>query len=115
MADLKKHRRVLLTLIKAEPKVIKAVIRHAPSSLIRTLSEIAFNTLRGVINLTPSKKRKLAKFKTHLRTLANKRNTLTVKKRTLQRGGFVSLLASVIAPLLLEGVTQIVKKIKKKK
>ena len=116
MANLKKHRQTLLVLTKARPKLVKEIISTADKSLIHALSECALNILTGVVPLTPAKKKKLTKFKNKLRSLATKRTSLKNKKNLLQkggyqRGGFISLLASVVAPLLFKGIGALAKHI----
>lgn len=115
MALLKKHKQTLLVLTKARPKLVKEIIATADKSLIHALSECALNVLTGVVPLTAAKKRKLSKFKENLRALAKKKTSLTNKKRVLQSGGFISLLASVVAPLLFQGIGALAKHIKNKR
>lgn len=115
MASLKKHRETLLALIKANPPLVKKIVQSASPSLIKALSELALNTLQGTFHLPPSSVYKLKKFKSNLRILADRSQPTTKKKQTLQKGGFLPLLASIAAPLLIEGVGAIAKAIKKKK
>ena len=115
MANLRRHRKTLLILAKARPKLIKKIILSADRSLLNSLSECALNILRGVVPLNKSKKRKLKRFKKNLRLLARKNSSIKAKKRSLQAGGFVSLLAGAIAPLLIQGVGKLVTALKRKK
>ena len=115
MAYLNKHRETLLVLTKARPHLVKKIIQSADKSLIFALSECALNILNGVVPLTPAKKKKLAKFKENLRALSKKKNSLRNKREVIQTGGFISLLASVIAPLLFQGVGALAKHIKNKR
>ena len=111
---LEKHKDTLLVLTKAKPKLIKRIISTAPKSLIHALAECALNILHGRVPLTPFQKDKLSKFKNKLRSLTVKRLSLENKKKVLQTGGFVGLLASLIAPLIFEGIGTLVKHIKNK-
>ena len=115
MANLRKHRKTLLILAKARPRLIKQIILSADRSLLNALSECALNILKGVVPLSKPKKKKLRKFKKNLRLLARKRTTLKVRKRALQTGGFVSLLAGAIAPLLIQGIGKLVSSIRGKR
>ena len=75
----------LQVLAKSKPKLRKLLIDHVPPSVLAAICECSLNMLRGVIPLAPRQKQRLARYKTHLRALANKRVS---KKRYLkQRGG----------------------------
>ena len=63
----------LQVLVKSKPKLRKLLIEHGPVSLITSICECALNLLKGVIPLTPRQKRRLARYKTHLRGLAAKK------------------------------------------
>lgn len=115
MAHLRKHRETLLVLTKARPKLVREIIMTADRGLINALSECALNILSGVVPLTPAKKKKLAKFKSNLRILAKKSTSVTNKKKAMQRGGFISLLASIVAPLLFKGIGALVSSIGSRK
>ena len=69
----------LQVLVKSKPKLRKLLIEHGPVSLIISICECALNLLKGVIPLTPCQKHRLARYKTHLRGLANKK--VSQKKR----------------------------------
>ena len=112
---LKKHRETLLVLTKASPQLIKTIIKTASPSLIQALSECALNILEGNITLSPTQKRKLVRFKDNLRFLAKKRASIKKKKEILQTGRFVGILASLVAPLIFEGIGSLVKHIQNKK
>ena len=101
-ANLRKHADVLCILAKAKPKLVKQLIIGAEPSLVRTLSECADNVLRGNLQLTPTQKRKLARYAPSLRTVRKKSAPVKSKKVLLMKGGFVGALASVVAPLLLK-------------
>ena len=104
MAIPKRHRETLLVLTKASPHLVRKIILGADVSLIRALSECALNILNGNVSLTPTRKRKLSMFKDNLRDLATRKISMTKKKKVLQTGGFLPLLASVIAPLILKSL-----------
>ncbi len=65
----------LQVLAKSKPKLRKLLIDHVPP-------------LKGVILLAPRQRQRLARYKTHLRALANKRVSKKRKKQyPKQRGG----------------------------
>ena len=58
---------------KCKPSLRKLLIEHGPVSLITSICECVLNLLKGAIQITPRQKRRLARHKTHLRGLANKK------------------------------------------
>ena len=70
-------------------------MRDASPELVRILCECVHNTLKRNVSLNPPQKIKLHKFKKQLRTLADKKKSVKLKKRTLQTGGFLGTLLSV--------------------
>ena len=89
----------LQVLAKCKPKLRKLLIEHGPVSLVTSISECALNLLKGVIPLTPRQKRRLARYKAHLRGLANKKVSRKKKKQFLnQKGG--NLLTALLPPVL---------------
>jgi hypothetical protein len=89
----------LHVLIKSKPKLRKLLIEHGPPSLITSICECALNLLKGVIPLTPGQKRRLARYKAHLRGLANKKVSRKKKKQLLnQKGG--NLIKALLPPVL---------------
>jgi len=57
--------------------------------------------LRGNVKLTPCQKRKLRKYRAHLRKLADKRVSLTSKKKAIvQQGGFLLSLLGAVLPTI---------------
>lgn len=103
---LKDNRFLLYSLYKANPNLRKAIIKHSNPGLIKAISEISLNTLKGNIATTPASKRKLQKYKNKLRCLACRKRSLNSKRRILvQEGGFLptligTLLSGIIGSLL---------------
>ena len=114
-SELKKHRETLIVLAKARPNLIKRIIETGPKSLIDCLSECALNVLQGNLKINQLQKKKLSRFKNKLRLLASKRAPLVQKKKALQTGGFVGLLASLVTPLIVSGIKALVNRKKKNK
>ena len=89
----------LHVLVKSKPKLRKLLIEQGPPSLITSICECALNLLKGVIPLTPRQKRHLARHKTHLSGLANKKVSRKKKKKLLnQKGG--NLIKALLPPVL---------------
>ena len=89
----------LQILAKCKPKVRKAIIEHGSSNLVLSICECCYNVLKGTIPLTKIQKRRLSRYKEHLRALASKKVSRVKKKRLLtQKGG--NLLAALLPPVL---------------
>ncbi len=89
----------LQVLAKSKPKLRKLLIDHVPPSVLAAICECSLNMLRGVIPLAPRQKQRLARYKTHLRALANKRVSKSEKSNTLNREEEVYLMFCFLQPL----------------
>ena len=86
-------------LAKCKPKIRKAIIDHGPADVLMCVCECCYNLLKGTVPLTPSQKRRLSRYKEHLRALADKKVSRVKKRRILnQKGG--NLLAALLPPVL---------------
>ena len=91
---------LLKTLVDANPKLKKAIIKYASPDLVMAISEIALNMLKGVIKLTPQQKQRLSRYKKEFRSLAKKNLSVNKKRKILvQKGGGAGL--AVLLPLAL--------------
>ena len=83
-------------------KRFKNLISTVGPGEIHTLSECAKNLLIGNIPMTPKQKLTLKPHKQKIKMLALKKNSVSKKRRMLQRGGgaFIPLLASLAGTLL---------------
>ena len=97
-SQLKNHLPLLQYMSRGKPGIVKALIRESGPDLVKAICECAYNTLKGNVPLTPAQYRKLRRYKKHLRTLADRKKSQKVKKRTLQSGGFLGALLSTILP-----------------
>ena len=91
---------LLKVLADANPKLKKAIIKHAPPGLVIAISEIALNLIKGVIELTPHQKRRLSQYKKELLSLAKKNVSVGKKRKILVQKGGSAVLAALI-PLVL--------------
>lgn len=103
-ARLRKHAVTLKALSKANPGLVKTILRGADKQLIYCLCECASNILKGNVPLNKAHKSKLQRHKTGLRHLAKKSTSIKRRKRILQKGGFLGALlaplASILAPIV---------------
>ena len=100
-------------------KIKKAIIANADADLLCALAECAYNILTKNIPLTALQRRRLNKYRTKLRELANRRTLAARRRRILlqpqvgegQSGGFLSaflapLASSILIPLLQQVLTK---------
>ena len=74
MSQRMKHNIDLLrVLARSSPKQRKAIIKTCHVDLIKCLAEISLNVLQGVVPINPSQKKKLKRFRSLLRALADKK------------------------------------------
>ena len=104
-AVVKRALPLLQTLAEAKPKFKKAIIKHASPELLKAISEIVLNMLKGIIPLSPQQKQRLSRYKNVFRALA-KKGISAVKKRKLliQKGGGAGL--AVLLPIALSLLAQ---------
>jgi len=101
MKRIKSNYHALQVLKTAHPKLRKAILANSKSELVKTLSECSLNLLRGNVKLTPCQKKKLRKHRVHLRKLADKRVSISSKKKAIvQRGGFLLPLLGAVLPTI---------------
>ena len=99
--QLKRFAQELRFLAKSQPKERTIFLRDADDELITCLCECAKNILNGNVPISNSRKRKLARYKTHLRSIADKNIPHVKRKRILtQQGGFISVLLKPIIQAL---------------
>lgn len=93
---------MLYVLKQASPKLRKILLKNVDPKVIKVLSEIAQNTLKGNVQIGASEKKKLRKYKKPLRCLACSKSSLSCKRKAVvQHGGFLGpLLGSVLAGLV---------------
>ena len=119
-ALVRKHILCIQTLARYKNnKVKKAIIANADADMLCALAECAYNILKKNIPLTALQRRRLGKYRTKLRELAQRKTTAARRKRLLlqpqvgegQSGGFLSaflapLASSVLLPLLRQVLTK---------
>ena len=100
---------MLYVLKDADPKLRRAILRKVDDDVIKTINEIAYNTLKGNTRLNKKTKASLDPYKKELRCLkCPKKNLQSKRKLLVQKGGFLPvLIGSVLSGLigkLLENV-----------
>lgn len=98
---LEKSEPYIRLLARSGPKRRKLLLNQATKEELKSLCEICLNILKGNIPLDDNNFRRLKRNKSTIKTLANKRISLKVKKDIVnQRGGFLGTVASIALPLL---------------
>ena len=97
---LQKQGEMLKLLSRTKPQMANAIVKSCDKDLIEALCECSLNVLRGVVPLSSQQRRKLCRFKNHLRALSNKNISIRRKKALLQKGGFLPALLSPILGIL---------------
>ena len=81
----------------ATPKLRKAIVSNCDRELVNSICECVLN---GNVRLSDCVARKLRKHKAVLRKVTDKRVSISGKKLTVQRGGFLLPLLSAVLPAL---------------
>lgn len=103
MTRLKANKHMLYVLKAAHPKMRKLLIKHVHPEVIKTISEIAYNTLNGNNKISVRSKNSLCKYKKELRSMACLKGSVASKRKIiLQRGaGFLpALLGTVLSGII---------------
>ena len=102
---IKKHGSMVMAMMHATPQTRKNLVKDSPSEVIRCVSECFHNVSNGNVHLSSAQK-KLYPSCQHLRRLASKSISVKKKKKKNlnQKGGFLSLLAPALLPLLGKAV-----------
>jgi len=101
MKRLRSNYHALHVLKGAAPKLRKAIISNCDRELVNSICECVLNVLNGNVKLSGCVTRKLCKHKAVLRKVADKRVTISSKKKLIvQRGGFLLPLLSAVLPAL---------------
>jgi hypothetical protein len=99
MSTLKHHYPELRALCKCKGRKQKLLLQKASGSLIRTVSQVAKNTIKGNIPLSPRQKQRLRRHKKTLRALSLAKSSLNKKRKLLiQKGG--AFLPLLLGPIL---------------
>ena len=103
---IKKQGSMVMAMMQATPQTRKKLVKDSPSEVIGCVSECCHNVLKGNVHLSSAQRKKLFPSRQHLRRLASKSISVKKKKKKKlnQKGGFLSLLAPALLPLLGKAV-----------
>lgn len=98
---LKRHAAFLRLLAKATPKTRKAMLKsNCTKDFIKCISELARNTLKGNVDLSPAQLDSLRRRKQTLRAISLKKTSLRKKRKLIQSGGFLGALIGPVISIL---------------
>ena len=100
MNRLRKNGPTLRLLQKAPTPLQNRILNKASSEIIRCLCDCAHNVLEGNVEISRHHKQKLKPHKTKLQKLADRKVALKTKQKIIQKGGFLSILLSALAPVI---------------
>lgn len=106
MADVIKdniHFIILVQDTKTSRKQQEMLISTISNSQLKALSEIAYNTLKGSIDLEADEKRRLKRYAQALRTLGDKKASIASRRETLS----VPLINTLL-PAVLQYITTLI-------
>jgi len=99
MKRVKLNYRALHVLMRAEPRLHKALITNCNKELVNCISDCVLHMVNGNLKLSDCNTSRLQKHKSALRKVADTHVSLSGKKRLIaERGVFLLPLLSVILP-----------------
>jgi hypothetical protein len=111
MQRLERNLDYIKVLCRCNPKQCKALLDGADPDLIKCLCECTSNVIKGNIPVSTGQRKKLSKYKTHLRFLSDKKVPLAKKKTKLvQKGG---LLLPLLLPAVMSAVPSLIQQVGK--
>jgi len=99
---VKKFLPVLRRIRKMGDKARREYIKKCNREFIDCVSECAKNVIKVNVPMTGPQKASLRRRKKDVRALANKKTSLTKKRRILQKGGFLIALLSILSSVFLK-------------
>lgn len=82
------------------PKILREILRTAPDGVIKAISNIALNALKGEVRLTVAQKRIFRRHKAVILGLCSKKKSLIQKRKLLQQKGGAFFLLPLIKGVL---------------
>ena len=83
-------------------QLLKHVLQKAPDSVVKSISDVALNALKGPVDLTPAQRKLFARHRKPIATLAQRGVGIKKKRQLLQQsGGFAWI------PALIGGIAGI--------
>ncbi len=99
-----KQKDMLVALSHCKLKIRKAILNNADKQLVDAICQCIFNMLSGNIELSPTQKTALLKYRHTMRKLVEKSSLKNKKKILVQNGGFLQFLI----PAIITGISSII-------
>lgn len=95
-----KHKNVLKTILNAKNNRRRELLEHVGNDVIKSISEVALNVIKGIIPMSPREKNFLRGWRNQLKLLSNKSPSLRQKRQVLlDHGNIVRLLLKSVLEL----------------
>lgn len=104
MKRLRENRHMLYVLKNVQSKTRRHMLKHVNCEVIKTIAEIAYNTLVGNNRISNKTRKSLYRYKKEIRALACLNKKVALKRKIIiQKGGFLPvLLGTVLSGLIGE-------------
>ena len=96
--DLLKYKGMLKSMVRAKQSNLKELIAHSNNHVIRVISEIALNVIKGIIPLTKNEIENLRKWKPYIKKLISISLGVNKKREMLLKN--TKLVKIILKPLL---------------
>ena len=78
-----KHKTMLKTIFNAKDNRGREILHQVGNDVIKSISEVALNVMKGIIPVSPREKDILRSWKSQLKTLSNKSSSIKKKRQVL--------------------------------
>ena len=96
----------LSLLARSKPSRRKYLVSSADASEILAIAECILNLHKRNIRVSGDKKRKLLQFRKELGSICSKSTSVKQKRKVLQKGGVMGILASALLPAAIGFITK---------
>ncbi len=83
-----------------DKNILEFILKNAPNSVIKAISNAALNALRGEVHLTSHQKKQFAKHRALFKGLSKKSVSLKNKRQIIQRGNGFGIIPTLLAVVL---------------
>ncbi len=106
-STIDREKDMLMALAHCKLKIRKAILSNADRQLVDAICQCVYNMLSGNIELSPTQKTALIKYRHAMRKLVEKSSLKQKKKILVQNGGFLQFLI----PAVITGISSIISSI----
>ena len=107
---------VLQLLANSKPKEARKILQNANRELIEAIRQCVLNVLRGIVSLSKEDIRRLDKYKSRLREIADKTTNFQTRKKIIQQGeNFLIPILGALVPHIISGISSLINRKKSAK